>query len=101
MKKDFNPQNWLTTSVQQTNEADSLKNVPSKSPLGDLGVILSRIEASQTDITASYSDWRDIGFALADEFGENGRNYFHRISRFYPDYSQSTCDKQFDACLKS
>jgi hypothetical protein len=67
----------------------------------DVELVISRIESQQTDITANYSDWRDIGFALADEFGERGRSYFQRISRFYPGYSQAVCDKQYDNCLKS
>jgi hypothetical protein len=87
-----------------------------KSPLGDLGVreiseanlggsdleqITQRIESSQTDLTANYSDWLNIGFALADELGEAGRDYYHRISRFHPDYSASDCNTQYDNCLKA
>jgi hypothetical protein len=82
-----------------------LEPVPN-SPREDLGVndveiILQRLESAQTDITADYSDWRDIGFAFADEFGETGRNYFHRVSRFYPGYSYEDCDKQYNKCLKA
>ena len=67
----------------------------------DVEVIITRIEAAHTDITANYSDWRDIGFALADEFGESGREYYHRVSRFYPNYSSTDCNKQYDQCLKA
>lgn len=63
--------------------------------------IIQQIESQQIDITTAYSDWRNIGFAFADEFGETGRDYFHRISRFYPDYSPTDCDRQFDNCLKA
>lgn len=92
MKKIFNPNDWLQ------NERPN----PNPNPAApDFLEILSRLESSQTDITANYSDWRDIGFALTDEFGESGRKYFHRISRFYPGYSQIDCDKQYNNCLKS
>ena len=64
-------------------------------------MIFSRLEAAQIDITANYSDWRDIGFALAAEFGEAGRDYYHRISRFYSGYSLTDCNKQYDSCLKA
>jgi hypothetical protein len=40
-------------------------------------------------------------FALADASGENGRSYFHRLSRFYPGYTPSETDRQFDNCLKA
>lgn len=67
----------------------------------DVEVIIQRLEVSQTDITTNYADWRDIGFAFASEFDESGRNYFHRVSRFYPDYSYAVCDKQYNNCLKA
>ena len=69
--------------------------------LSDVEVIIKRLEESHTDITANYSDWRDIGFALADELGESGKDYFHRVSRFYSEYSHSVCDKQYNKCLKA
>ena len=110
--KKFNPKAWLN---EEPNVGKSgidgfsymlEQSEKPKSPSGDLGVndfeiIVKRIESTQTDITASYSDWRDLGFALADEFGESGRDYYHRLSRFYPGYSASECNKQYDACLKS
>jgi len=67
----------------------------------DLETIIRRIEASATDIAPRYADWRNVGFALADELGEGGRDFFHRISRFYPQYTTSETDKQYDKCLKA
>ena len=42
-----------------------------------------------------------MGFALADALGENGRSYYQRLSRFYPSYTETETNKQFDNCLKS
>jgi hypothetical protein len=103
-KKIFKPQEWL-----QDNDTKEIKIVANKvvsdSPTNliqkEVEEIISRIEAKSIDIATAYSDWRDIGFALAAEFNEQGREYFHRISHFYPDYSASECDKQFDKCLKA
>jgi len=108
MKEKFKPQDWL----QNKNDADitpqssqpSLNLSASTGPDSvstDFDLIISRLEATQTDITANYSDWRDIGFAFADEFGEGGRDYYHRISRFHPSYSPTDCNKQYDKCLKA
>ena len=66
----------------------------------DVEVVIRRIEQSHTDITAQYSDWRDIGFAFANAFGIEGRCIFHRVSCFYGGYSPAKCDAQYDACLK-
>ena len=105
MKEKFNPKDWLLTDTTgrvpnpPANVRATLGGCPN--PSDDLETIISRLESSQTDITANYSDWRDIGFAFADEFGEAGRNYFHRISRFYSGYSPADCNKQYDSCLKA
>ena len=99
-KKTFNPLEWMENPAQQsinTEQAQPLSN----SNESEVETIIQQIEANQIDITTAYSDWRNIGFAFADEFGESGRDYFHRISRFYSDYSASECDRQFDNCLKA
>jgi len=58
------------------------------------------IEKINTDITGSYQQWRDIGFALASEFGEDGRGYYHHISSYSSQYDTKTCDKQYNYCLR-
>ncbi len=67
----------------------------------DVENIIGKIETQKIDITGGYDEWLDSAFAFADEFGELGRDYFHRVSRFYPEYDLQKCNKQFDNCLKS
>ncbi len=112
-KKAFNINEWLPrenipsqttstkaiTSQKKINHSASEDFSPSFS--NDTELILQRIEEQHIDITAGYSNWRDIGFALADEHGSMGRDYFHRVSRFNTDYVYEECDKQFDKCLRS
>ena len=84
-KKPFTPQDWQ----------------PTQSPEVNIERITARIESAAADIAPAYPDWRDLGFALADALGESGRNYYHRLSRFYPKYTQEETNKQYDNCLKS
>jgi len=63
--------------------------------------LIKQIEEENVDISLRYDNWMRIGFALADEFGEAGREYYHRISQIYDDYTLQECDKQYNACLKS
>jgi KaiC/GvpD/RAD55 family RecA-like ATPase len=63
--------------------------------------IIHQIEEKELDITSNYNDWRNICFALVDQFGESGRDYFHRVSKFHPEYKIDKCNYQFNACLKS
>lgn len=67
----------------------------------DLGKTINEIVSKGLDITNSYKNWYEIGCALANEYGENGRNIFHKLSQNYPDYRHSECDRQFDKCLKN
>ena len=111
MKKQFKPQDWLHIDNSTETTSRVLNNINDNNPIMDLDnshsgdsdieQITQRIESSQTDLTTNYSDWRDIGFALADELAESGRDYFHRISRFNSDYDSTECNKQFDNCLKA
>ena len=63
--------------------------------------LIAALRAAGVDITADYNDWLKVGFALAGEFGEGGRGYFHDISSLYPGYDQAESDKKYDECLKS
>lgn len=99
-RKTFNPQDWLNQPAPQPKVTEQ-QTFNTDSQIDEVERIIQSIEANRIDITSAYSDWVNIGFAFADEFGENGRNLFHRVSQFYPNYSATECDKQFDNCLKS
>lgn len=101
-KNKFNPQDWLNNQSFSPNTIDPIINYQFSSVnSNDIENVVSRIEASAIDIAPSYADWRDLGFALADALGENGRGYYQRLSRFYPNYAAAETDKQFSACLKA
>jgi hypothetical protein len=98
-KKKFNPSEWVSDKTKQIPQ--SQESLQSLGANNDIEEITKRIETAATDIAPNYADWRDLGFALADALGENGRSYFHRLSRFYPGYTPSETDRQFDNCLKA
>lgn len=98
--KKFNPAKWLEKPEGRRNfEPVPLANSLTKIQY-HVEVILRRIENYQIDLTMSYEDWLRLGFSFANEFGEAGRNYFHRVSRFYYDYEPTRTDHQFDKCLQ-
>jgi hypothetical protein len=78
---------------------------PTKKPLrshqdNSIDKLVSLIERHRIDITSCYGTWFLIGCVLAENFGEAGRNYFHRISQFHANYSHVETDKQFDVCKR-
>ena len=63
--------------------------------------VVAVIEKSNIDITGNYAQWFQIGCAIANEFGEDGRSIFHSISFAYSKYSPVKTDTQFDRCIES
>ena len=96
-KETFIPSDWLPSDIRQVPEPQTSH----PEPKDDIELVTRRIEATRTDITAGYSNWRDLGFALADALGESGRAIYHRISRFNNGYTPEECDRQYDRCLNA
>lgn len=67
----------------------------------DVSYVVKQIEQHQIDITSGYTEWRNIGFAIAEGLKEKGRDYFHRISQFNESYDPDECDQQYDRCLNA
>lgn len=101
MKKRFNPEEWREPAQPQKFPNNSLQTEQITHSSDDVEIVTQRIETAAKDITGDYSTWRDLGFALSDELGENGRSYFHRISRFYEGYTEKETNNQYDRCLRS
>lgn len=66
----------------------------------DFEYIIKQIQDRQLNICENYHEWLRCGFALADKFGESGRNYFHIISCYSSKYDTDTCNIQYNHCLK-
>lgn len=100
-KKIFSAQDWenVPSEIQQTHTPDI---VPICNKVkDDVESVVREIEQRGIDIAPNYKDWMELGFALVDGLGENGREYYHRISRFYPTYQREETDKQYTHCLQS
>lgn len=63
--------------------------------------IVNDINESGIDITEKYEQWFQIACALANEFGEEGRDFFHLVSQHHPKYHSDTVDLKFSECLKN
>lgn len=63
--------------------------------------LLDRICRGSYDLTEGvYQNYLTIGFALAAEFGEKGREYFHAVAAQNIKYDPAKADKQFTYCLR-
>lgn len=66
----------------------------------DFQEVFKRIEGTNVWICQEYNDWVKLGFALSDEFGATGLDYFRVLSKPDPKYDDNFTKKQFEYCLK-
>ncbi|TXD56913.1 DUF3987 domain-containing protein [Polaribacter sp. IC066] len=83
--------------VKPSKEVKSIKT--GNSSIIKIETYIAEIEKTATDITDNYKEWVKIGFAISEEYGETGRDYFHRISKFHPNYNAQECDIQYTKCI--
>ena len=95
----FNPDDWNAAPAEKVPQALS-PSVAASSNLSSILAVVDAVEASGIDITPTYDDWLSIAFALVSELGEDGRNIFHRLSRFNPHYEYEETERQYSHCLK-
>ena len=62
--------------------------------------IVKQVEERGLDLCPTYDEWMRLGFALIAQYAHNGRDYYHRLSCFSPDYDPDECDKMFDYLLR-
>tara|TARA_R110001583_G_scaffold195514_2_gene374799 strand:- start:2935 stop:4674 length:1740 start_codon:yes stop_codon:yes gene_type:complete len=101
MTKIFNPKDWLAVPEQQEKPKKPINNNPMTVVSNDIETYINALEQSGIDITDTYDKWRDIGFAISEEYGEAGRDYYHRISKNYSGYDHKECDEQYNKCLQA
>lgn len=63
--------------------------------------LICQIEKNRQDITQGMTNiwFPKVLLSLANEFGHQGRDLAHRVSRFHSDYTQEETDKEYDRAL--
>ena len=67
-------------------------------PLSDLERLVAAIEKQGANIAPTYQEYMPIAFAIANDCGEAGRTFFHRICRMSEKYVSAEADKLYDHC---
>lgn len=99
----YNPNPIPFTYTMETDNRSGhvIRTVSQKEKIFErVGKAATFILAKRIDITKQYENWFKIGCALAYEFGEDGRYWFHLVSRVYEQYNEGDCDIQYNRCLK-
>ena len=105
-KKTFLPEQWENAPSNSNAAKNALQQMTPYNNLGGectydkVDRVIGLIEESGVDITEGYDAWVKVGFALASEFKESGRDFFHRVSKVNAKYNHAETDKQYDKCLR-
>ena len=67
----------------------------------DVEKIITELENRKIDITSTYYNWIRVGYSLASEFGEQGRDYFIRVSAMHPKFNAAKCDNIYSKLLSN
>ncbi len=52
------------------------------------------------DPTSDYADWFNLGCAIANGYGESGRDLFQKLSSNYHSYNPKEVDDKYDSILR-
>ena len=77
------------------------KSLPIILPQTSVNDLIRECVSSGKNIAPDYEKYRNLGFALADGFGEDGRVMFHSLCSVSEKYDSRHADKQFNECLKN
>jgi len=103
----YDPDMYINTKAEKWTEyLPKEKKQPVKfnkyiSTNDDFEYVMKQIVDRQIDLTSDYGDWITLGFAIATEHGDAGRQYFHDLSRPYPNYNQKKTDAKYTSMLRS
>lgn len=102
-KKPFIPQQWEVCSDKNYHSTLPVQSISNRDNgnTDEVERIVSLIEQRHADIAPAYGDWVRLGFALVDGFGENGRDYFLRLSALHVDCTREEANGQYTKCLHS
>lgn len=75
-------------------------NSSGNSTQSQVEALITIINSKTIDIAPNYDEWLSIGFSLANEFGERGRQYYNAISQFYTGIRTISANDQYTKCLK-
>lgn len=68
--------------------------------INKLKILVEAVEKAGIDIAPQYNEWVRMAFGISTDCGEEGRIYFLRLCRLYPQYDERKTSRMYDAALK-
>lgn len=77
------------------------KQIQTEGVKKEIQKLVNEIVSKNLNVTTDYNQWIEIGYALGNELGEDGRDYFHSLGENHPEYEINGSDQQYNSILKS
>lgn len=69
--------------------------------IDDLQRLTKEVELKQANIAPDYASYMKMGFAIANTFGEEGREYFLRLCAPSPKFKPADADKLYTTAVRT
>ncbi|OJU23245.1 MAG: hypothetical protein BGN92_12935 [Sphingobacteriales bacterium 41-5] len=66
-----------------------------------LAELINEVEAQKLDVAPTYDNYLNLAFALAGELNEDGRNIFHSLCQYSPDYNSTDADLKYTNAIET
>lgn len=96
MENKFDPMAWAAAGDEPK------ANIVNNEPCAEFEKAKATVEELLrigANIAESYDDYLQLGFALADGLGADGRNLYHQLCAQSSKYRAQDCDKKWQECL--
>ena len=88
----------MCESLLRPSNFDNIQ-IPIKPNKKKITEVLDQVNIKEIDITNKAHDWFIIGCIINNIFGEQGRELFHQISRFYDGYTFKETNTKFSSII--
>ena len=88
------------TSQTKSEQKKKPRSIPIAIPQDKVGELISEAVSQGVDLAPDYESYRNLGFALANGFGDMGEDYFHALCQVSPLYDSRHAKRQWQHCLK-
>jgi hypothetical protein len=86
-------------SKTKSDKPKKTKTIPVVLSGSEVAEMINEVTAMKIDIAPDYDSYLKLGFALANGFGEEGREFFHSLCQVSDKYNSQQCDKQYDRSI--
>ena len=70
------------------------------SPLAKARAVARELVRRGANIADSYGDYLNLGFALANGLGCQGRDLYHQLCSMSPKYREGDCERKWQQCMR-